>query len=147
MRNQFKFAALVAVAVGVLGLASPAWGASTLQITVNTAAPEQEIPVQFAFSGTVDASQLNGDSQAFLAADIRPAGGVPCQDSYYDDQTAAGSVSRSLFGDGYGVGSGTYAPTTSYTPSGSGPYLLCAWLWNDRSSPNTQIYQTASVTV
>ena len=145
MRNQVRLAAVVAVVVGVLASASPAWATSTLQITVNTAAPEQAIPVQLAFSGTVDASQLTGNSRAYLSVDIRPAGGVPCQATYSNDQTAAGNVSDSLFGSGNGEGSGPYSESPSYTPSSPGPYLVCAWLWN-RDSSNTQIYQTASVT-
>jgi len=109
--------------------------ADSLAVTVQTATPEQGIPVNLQFSGSAGATDSSGDGP-WLNAVVRPAGGLPCQSSYESDQAAAGGVSASLFNDGDWpeVGPGAFQESTTYNPDGVGSYLICAWLENNSNS-------------
>jgi hypothetical protein len=130
-----RSAAAAAVVAVVLVFAAPAWASSSLQISV-APTPEQAVPVQLTFSGYADPSQAAGQD-TWLSATVRPAGGLPCQATYNQDQSAAGSVSNNVFGDGTNVGSGSYSTSGTFTPSNPGSYLVCAWLWDGISSSTT----------
>lgn len=143
MRGQVKSAAVVAVVVGVLGWAAPAWAASSLQISVSST-PEQSVPVQLTFSGYADPNQF-GNQDALLSAEVRPAGGLPCQATYNQDVSAAGSVSTEAPED-RDVGSGTFSTSTSFTPDAPGSYLVCAWLWNGGYGSSEATYSSTTTT-
>jgi hypothetical protein len=127
-------AILAALLLGVLAssaLAEPA-GADSFEITVQSVAPEQGIPVGLRFSGT--ASPVAEGYGPYLYAVVRPAGGIACQSSYGSDQAAAGGASETLrFGD-WGeahtveVGPGSFEAQITFNPSAVGPYIICAWL-------------------
>lgn len=130
-RSPRPLVALIVVAAALIG-AGTASAADSLQIAVETATPEQGVPVTLDFTGTADAIDNYGDGPA-LKAIARPAGGVPCQPSYDSDQAAAGGVNQGLFGDWPEVGPGSFDEPTTFNPKGAGPYLVCAWLedYND----------------
>jgi len=59
---------------------------------------------------------------------VRPAGAVPCADSYNDDLNAAGNADYILTTDSHPAGAFSF--TTSYQPPEPGGYLVCTWTEN-----------------
>jgi len=107
----------------VVGLFSAtALAATTLQVALQTATPEQNLPVVLGYSGSNDSS---GD-QVFSV--VRPAGAVPCADSYQNDLNAAGNADYVLTTDSQPLGAFTF--TRSYQPPEPGGYIVCSWTEN-----------------
>jgi hypothetical protein len=118
-------------------------------VAVAPGTPEQGIPATFTFSGSSQAIDEDGDGP-YLVAEFRPTGGVGCQDSYADDQTAAGGASTTVFGydgvtddDAPTEGPGGFSDPYHWAMPNKGSYLLCAWL-QDNEGDTT--YASASVT-
>ena len=118
---------IVMLAAGLTTAVASA-GAATLSTTVATAAPEQAVPVQLTFSGTADP----GDGST-VDAEVRPAGGTPCQPSFSADRTAAGNASTTIT-DYDNVSPGSYADNRTWTPGEPGSYIICAWLVQDNNT-------------
>lgn len=81
------------VVAGLCGLClstAPALAASTIAVNVQTATPEQGVPVQVSFSGAVPP----GGGPDWLYTHVRPAGGIGCQGSPGADDQAAGRAAR-----------------------------------------------------
>jgi hypothetical protein len=138
---------ITAMAFGC-GFASPALAANSVQINVNTAAPEQAVPVQLSFSGFAEPIDTNGDGPTLYAV-ARPAGGLSCQPSFESDSSAAGSSSTDLVNGSNGTREppGSFSTPTTFTPPAPGGYLICAWLEGpyNNSGPQT-VDATASQT-
>ena len=119
---------VAAVTTAACGVFAGAAQADSLQIALQTAAPEQGFPVQLQFSGSA-AQPPHSSAPASLYAVVRPAGGASCQSSYGQDQVAAGNASTTLFaGNGQAhVGPGAYSVQSTFQPA-SGSYLVCAWI-------------------
>jgi hypothetical protein len=123
-RGAALVAAVSTVAAGAV--ATPAMAAtSTISVASGTTAPEQAVPVDLTFSGT---NNLAGSAE--VEAVVRPAGGLGCQSSYQDDQSAVGAQNTAIFGPGAEtVPAGqAYEVSASYKPSTPGSYQICAWL-------------------
>jgi hypothetical protein len=133
-RLSTLFALLVPV-LALIALNAPrALAADTLQVAIDSPAPEQGIPFSIIFSGSSTATNNEGDGPS-LIADVRPAGGVGCQADYADDHSAAGGASTEIFGpevEGWGdepsQGPGAYEQATSYDAPDTGTFIVCAWL-------------------
>ena len=119
------FTPFIAVAMVAGWAAAPAMAASTVQITIETAPPEQAIPVQIALSGTI-VSSGSGNDGSNVYAEVRPAGGVACQPTYEADRTAAGNDSDVIYNNF--VDTGPLAASGNYDPDAPGSYLVCAWI-------------------
>lgn len=128
---------LVGVVLALAAAASataPASASDTLQVAVNSPSPEQGIPLPITFSGTTEAVDSEGHGP-FLAAVVRPAGGIGCQANYGNDHSAAGGVTTDIFGP-HGEtrepsqGPGPFQQEATYSPPNTGSYLVCAWLEN-----------------
>jgi hypothetical protein len=120
------------VLAATLGISAGVANADSLQIAVQSSNPEQGIPVNLSFGGTAGAIDSSGDGP-FLNAVVRPAGGVPCQSTYENDQAAAGGASTNLFGtfNWPEVGPGSFQVPDTYNPPNTGAYVICAWLENN----------------
>jgi hypothetical protein len=138
---SLAFAVLV---VGVGLFSATAAAADSVQISIQTATPEQGVPVTIAFSGSAAAEDTEGDP-AVLVAVARPAGGLPCQSSEQNDADAAHSESTTLFQDDYfgggydgvAVGTGSFDQTAEFNPPAPGSYLICAWIEDENNSETT----------
>lgn len=95
--------------------------ADSLATTVTTATPEQAVPVTLQFNGSTT-------HNAQLLAVARPAGGIPCQSTYENDESGAGNANEVLFGHGSAEESGSFSEHSTYTPENPGGYVVCAWL-------------------
>lgn len=133
-RASFRRRARVTMGALALGAALAASWASAatasadqLQVSVQTATPEQGVPVTLAFSGSASATDRYGDGPNLMAV-VRPSGGIGCQSTYESDQQAAGSASTDVFGDDNELAPGSFAQTTTFDPQNVGGYLVCAWL-------------------
>lgn len=118
---------------------APASAADTLQIAVNSPAPEQGVPLTIEFSGASEAVDSEGHGPRLFAV-LRPAGGIGCQADYGDDHSAAGGVSTELFNNDFDydgspqVGPGPYTQPDTYNPPNVGAYLICAWLEGEKTT-------------
>jgi hypothetical protein len=123
-RGAALVAAVATVAAG--GFVTPAMAATpTISVANDTAAPEQAVPVDLTFSGT---NTLTGSVN--VEAVVRPAGGLACQSSYQDDESAVGTEDTTIIGPGADpVPAGqAYQVSSSYKPTAPGSYQVCGWL-------------------
>jgi hypothetical protein len=104
--------------------ASPAMASTTIQIAINTATPEQAIPVQIGLSGNID--PYASDTQGNVLAVIRPAGGISCQPTFTSDETAVGNADKVIADQENPTG--PFNVSESYDPANPGSYLVCAWV-------------------
>lgn len=125
---RLPLVAVVGVLASLGGLcAAAAASADTLTITVQTATPEQDVPVGLEFTGSAGQIDSQGDGP-YLYALVRPSGGVPCQRSFGEDQ-AANDSSTVLSLSPEEVGPGQFDAQTSFDPPDNPTtYLVCAWL-------------------
>jgi hypothetical protein len=132
-------ALLVSASVATSIEVAPASAADTLQVAVNSPAPEQGIPLAIEFSGASEAVDSEGDGPRLFAV-LRPAGGIGCQADYGDDHSAAGGVSTELFNNDFDfegspqVGPGPYTQPDTFNPPNVGTYLICAWLEGEKAT-------------
>jgi hypothetical protein len=113
--------------------ASPALAAtSTVSVANDTATPEQAVPTDLTISGT------NGStSAAYVAAVVRPAGGLACQASYAEDISTLGGEDTTVVGPGgQAIPPGAYAVAANFKPSSPGSYQVCAWLSQSSDGTN-----------
>jgi hypothetical protein len=141
---------IIAAAFGAAAVfPSAAAAADSVQISIQTATPEQSVPVQISFSGTVAAANSDGDPAGLIVV-VRPAGGISCQSTFSDDNAAAGGESTTLTGNNIvptdSVGPGSYQETKSFDPPGSGSYLVCAWITDNGCCEWTTATAAASTT-
>jgi hypothetical protein len=112
---------MTAAAVGVA--AGPALATSDVQVTLATATPEQNIPLQIGYSGSTDASS-SGSSHVYSVA--RPGGAQPCASTYTLDLNGAGGADYIITTDSHAPGAFSF--NGSYEPSEPGAYLICTWI-------------------
>lgn len=98
--------------------------ASSITVTVTTAAPEQALPVDLSISGT-NATANSQDVEAL----VRPAGGHACLGSYAEDMSSFASVNTPIVAPGSQTApAGTFAVSANFRPPSPGAYQVCAWI-------------------
>jgi hypothetical protein len=137
-------AVATAVTAGAGAFAAPAMAdTSSITIAVNTATPEQAIPVDLSFSGS---NALTGNAE--VEAVVRPAGGLSCLSSYQEDTATFPGQDETIFAPGAeSVAPGAYSVSGSFKPPAAGSYQLCAWLAQNQNSSDQPVSAPATATV
>lgn len=125
---------LVVAGAGLAWCATPAIAAgNSIQISIQTLVPEQDVPVQIELSGTIVTTGLH--TKGSVDAVVRAGGGIGCQPTFEADTQAAGAEDEVISFADYATGPFSFVKT--YTALSPGSYLVCAWVEQGATLPAT----------